>query len=90
MIIKGLILAALVRLLIATDKPLLCASLYGFVVFAFGFLSIQTGQATYMGLLVSTAIALGLSSLYFILLSKSEGGAWWVVFILGILVFMFI
>jgi hypothetical protein len=90
MIIKALILAALVKLLIATDKPFLCSSLYAFVILALGFLSVLAGQATYMQLLIATAIGFGVSSLMFVLLSKTEGGTWWIVLILGIFVMLFV
>lgn len=42
--INALFYAALVRLLIATDKPFLCSSLYAFLILAMGFLSVQAGQ----------------------------------------------
>ena len=90
MIIKALILAALVKFLITTDKPFLCSSLYAFVILAMGFLSVQTGQATYLQLLIATAIGFGISSVFFLLLSKTEGGMWWTILILGIVVILFI
>ena len=90
MIIKALIFAALVKLLITTDKPFLCSSLYAFVILAMGFLSVQTGQATYLQLLIATAIGFGVSSVIFLLLSKTEGGIWWTVLILGTVAILFI
>ena len=90
MIIKALIFAALVKLLLATDKPFLCSSLYAFVILAMGFLSVQTGQATYLQLLIATAIGFGVSSVIFLLLSKTEGGTWWTILVLGIVVILFI
>jgi len=90
MIIKALIFAALVKLLLGTDKPFLCSSLYAFVILAMGFLSVQTGQATYLQLLIAAAIGFGVSSLIFLLLSKTEGGIWWTVLILGAVVILFI
>ena len=90
MIIKALLFAALVKLLITTDKPFLCSSLYAFVILAMGFLSVQTGQATYLQLLIATAIGFGVSSVIFLLLSKTEGGIWWTVLILGTVAILFI
>ena len=90
MIIRALIFAALVKLLITTDKPFLCASLYAFVILAMGFLPVQTGQATYLQLLIATAIGFGVSSTIFLLLSKTEGGIWWMVLILGAVAILFI
>ena len=42
--IKIIVLIALIKLLIATDKPLLCAGLYTFVGFVFGMLHAATGE----------------------------------------------
>ena len=80
-----IVLAALIKLLIATDKPFLCAGLYTFVVFALGMLAVMGGQATFLALLIITIIRFGLSSLYFWLLDRIGGGAlWWIVLILGL------
>ncbi len=84
MIVKGLILAALVKLLISVDKPFLCASLYAFVILAMGFLSVQTGQLTYVQLLIATAISFGAASVFFLLLSRTDGGLWWATLALGV------
>jgi hypothetical protein len=85
MMIKVILLVALIRLLIATDKPLLCAGLYTFVGFALGFLVGIGGQASLFPLLIVTVIRFGLSSLYFWLLYRiGEGILWWVVLILGL------
>ncbi len=83
--IKIIVLVALIRLLIATDKPLLCAGLYTFVGFALGLLAVIGGQAPILALLIVTLIRFGLSSLYFWLLYRiGEGTWWWVVLILGL------
>jgi hypothetical protein len=85
MIIKVILLVALIRLLIATDKPLLCASLYTFVGFMLGLLAVAGGQLSFFVLLIATVIRFGLSSLYFCLLDRiGEGLIWWVVLILGL------
>jgi hypothetical protein len=84
-IIKIIVLVALIRLLIATDKPLLCSGLYTFVGFALGLLAVMGGQAPFLALLIATVIRFALSSLYFWLLYRiGEGGLWWVVLILGL------
>ncbi|HPC58361.1 MAG TPA: hypothetical protein PK689_05115 [Kiritimatiellia bacterium] len=90
MMINALFYAALVRLLIATDKPFLCSSLYAFLILAMGFLSVQAGQATYRHLLLSTAIGFAVSSTIFVLLSKTDGTVWWTVVIIGAVVILFI
>ncbi len=85
MIIKIIVLVALIRLLIATDKPLLCAGLYTFVGFALGLLAVFGGQASILALVIATAICFGLSALYFWLLYRiGEGALWWVVLIFGL------
>ena len=90
MIINALFYAALVRLLIAIDKPLLCSSLYSFLILAMGFLSVQAGQATYMQIFIATAIGFAVTSTIFILLSKTDGTAWWTILIIGAVVILFI
>ena len=90
MILNALFYAAIVRLLIATDKPFLCSGLYAFLILAMGFLSVQVEQATYMQLLIATAVGFTVSSTIFVLLSKTDGTAWWTVLILGALVILFI
>jgi hypothetical protein len=83
--IKIIVLIALIKLLIATDKPLLCAGLYTFVGFAFGMLAVISGQAPFLAVLLITPIRFGLSSLYFWLLDRIGGGIlWWIVLILGL------
>lgn len=87
MIIRIIVLVALIRLLIATDKPLLCSGLYTFVGFALGLLAVMGGQAAFPALLIATVIRFALSSLYFWLLYRiGEGALWWVVLILGIVI----
>lgn len=83
--INIIVLAALIKLLIATDKPILCSSLYTFVGFALGLLAVSGGQVTFLALLIITIIRFGLSSLYFWLLDRIGGGAlWWIILILGL------
>ena len=83
--IKIIVLVALIKLLIATDKPLLCSGLYTFVGFALGLLTVIGGQAPLLPLLLVTGIRFALSSLYFWLLYRiGEGALWWIVLILGL------
>jgi hypothetical protein len=87
MAIKILVLVGLIRLLIATDRPLLCSGLYTFVGFALGLLAVMGGQAGFLVLLGATAVRFALSSLYFWLLYRiGEGVLWWGVLILGLLI----
>lgn len=75
----------MIRLLIATDKPLLCAGLYTFVGFALGLLAVIGGQAPFLALLLVTVIRFALSGLYFWSLDRiGEGILWWIVLVLGL------
>lgn len=83
MLIRALFFAAIVKVLLTTDRPFLCAGLYALAILAMNFLSVLTGQATWLQLAAATGIALAVSSVIFVLLSKTEGGLWWLVLILG-------
>ena len=83
MVIKCLILAALIRLLIATDKPFLCSGLYGGIAFVLG---LAFGNP-FLPVLIHASIAFVLASIYFWLLDRLDGqseAAWWAVTIVGI------
>ena len=83
--IKIILLVALIKLLIATDRPILCAGLYTFLGFALGMLGVAAGQIPLLALLLVTVIRFGLSALYFWLLDRIGGGIlWWIVLILGL------
>jgi hypothetical protein len=82
MIFRILILVALIRLLIETNKPFLCSGIYaGFVtVFA---LIIGRG----IGAVVAGLLAFFLSSAYFWLLDRFEDTIlFWIVMIAGLLI----
>ena len=87
MIARVVILIALTRLLVMTDKPFLCTGLYAALIVGYGLFS---------GVPVTTvAIAGGISvvvfGLYFWLLNRLQSGLlYWMVFILGIPVCLFI
>ncbi len=83
--VKVVLLAALVRLLIATDSPFTCSGIYTFFCLVIGLLAIAGGQASLLAVVVTTAICFGLSSLYFWLLYRlQEGLMWWIVFLCGL------
>lgn len=85
--IKIIIIASLIKLLIVTDKPLLCAGLYTCVVFALNSVSVMGGRSSFLVLFVTAVISFVLSTLYFFLLSRfSEGILFWVIAILGLLI----
>jgi hypothetical protein len=84
LILKAILIVALVRVLMLTDKPLLCSGLYTAVVFLLG----MAFGAPMEALLIGAVIAFLLSSLYFWLLSRFEdsGLLWWVILIAGLVI----
>jgi hypothetical protein len=83
MIIKFVLLAALVRILLITDNPLLCSGIYTAVVFILSLV----GGAPLPAILIVCAIVFGVSFLYFYLLNRFDSGTviWWVIAIAGAL-----
>ena len=81
MILKIIILVALIRLLIVTDKPILCSGIYTGVGFFFG---LVMGNP-FWAVLIASAIGFALASLYFWLLCRVQSGAlWWFILIGGL------
>jgi len=85
MIIKFILLAALVRLLLATNKPFLCSGIYAGVAFALG---LVFGNP-FGPVLLHASIAFALASTYFWLLDRLDGSSevlWWLVAMGGIVI----
>ena len=85
LLIKALVLAALIKLLLATEKPVLCAGIYavGVLLFMIGF------GVPFGGQYVRVPIAFGLAWLYFAGLNATEGTKlFWVILILGLVIGM--
>ncbi len=82
MIIKFLVLAVLIRLLIASEKPFLCSGLYAGMALVFGL--IRGGPVG--AVLISAGLGFVLASVYFWLLNRLDTGSlvWWLVALLGI------
>jgi hypothetical protein len=82
MILKIVILAALIRLLIQTQKPFLCAGIYTAVFVIMGLVN----GAKFVPLLIFTAVAFALASLYFWLLDRFEDNLllFWVIAAAGL------
>ncbi len=82
MFIKALILAALIRLLIAAEKPLLCSGLYAGAALGCGLAVGGDPRAV----LISAGIGFVLASVYFWSLHRLRTGAavWWLVAIAGV------
>ncbi len=84
MIIKFVLLAVLIRLLLATDKPFLCSGIYAGVAFLLGLIF---GHPL-LSVLTHAAISFVLASVYFWLLDRLEGSEvlWWLVAIVGVVI----
>jgi len=83
-IAKIFILIGLVRLLIATSKPLLCATIYASAGFIFGLLV----GVPFLQMLIASIVGFGLATLYFWLLNRFEDNhvLWWIILIVGLLI----
>ena len=83
MIIKVLLLTALVRLLIVTNKPFLCSGLYAGARFIFALMY----GAGFLAAIIGAAISFALASIWFWLLDRFEDrtAIFWGIAALGIL-----
>ena len=84
MIFKILILAGLIRLLIATEQPFLCSGLYAGGVLVLGLIF----GVPFVTMLIAATISFALASLYFWLLVRFEGSGpiWWLILIFGLVI----
>lgn len=83
MIVKILMLVGLIKLLLVTEKPMLCAGIYAGVAFLF---SLLVGNP-FLAVLIGSTIGFGLALLYFWLLNRfRDTGIFWVVLILGLVI----
>ena len=84
MVFKAALLAALVKVLLATRSPFLCSGIYAVAGLMFAFFWGVTLQAALLG----TAITFVLASLYFWLLCRYEDTnlLFWAIFIAGLFV----
>ena len=81
--LKIILLVALIRLLIVTDKPLLCSGIYtaAVVLLSLAF------RGPSLVILIAAPLAFAFSTLYFWLLSKLDDSLWWwVVLVLGLVI----
>ena len=81
-IYKFLLLISLVRVLVATDKPFLCAGIYAGAVLMLGLIF----SHPFLSVLIQASGSLVLTCIYFWLLDRLEGNEvlWWLVAIIGI------
>lgn len=83
--LSALILAALVKLNLAIEKPVVPAGIFTVAAFILGILL----EHPFLAVAIGAAINFGLSFLFFWLLKRTEGqGSWWAVLIGGLLVFI--
>ncbi len=83
--LSALILAGLVKLNLAIEKPIIPAIVFAVIGFVLGLLL----ERPFLALAIGAPINFGLSFLYFWLLKRTEGqGSWWAVMIIGILLFV--
>jgi hypothetical protein len=80
--VRVLVLIALIQILIQTNRPFLCSGIYA-VVAALG--ALFTGHGIF-AVVLGGAIAFALSSVYFWLLDRFDGGFWWWIILVGGLV----
>jgi hypothetical protein len=87
--IKVFTLAALIRVLIATDKPWLCAAIYTGVAFLIN-MAFRFGET-----ILSVALTAGLifiaASVYFWILDRLEPSSivWWIIAVIGVPIVFF-
>ena len=83
-LIKFILLAGLIRLLIATEKPFLCSGIYAGIALIFGL----AFGASILAALISATIGFALASLYFWLLNRLDDGSlvWWLVAVVGVVI----
>ena len=84
LLIKILLIIGLIKLLMVTNKPFMCAGIYGVAVFIFGL----AFGITINHLLISTTIGFALAAGYFWLLDYMDGMEifWWVVTAIGLMI----
>ena len=84
MLFKIIFLIGLIKLLLATNKPFMCAGIYTALGFIFGLL---IGQS-FLNVLIASVVAFAFSALYFWLLDRFEYNIllWWVILMVGLLI----
>lgn len=82
LLFKIFLLVSLIKLLLNFEKPVLCAVLYGVATFL---LHLMLGYGLAVSAVVS-AIEFGVATAMFVLMNRSEGTAWWLILIVGLVV----
>jgi len=80
---KILVVGALIKLLLETDKPAMCAGIYAVLASGLSLLFVHS----VVGVLIALGIRFGLAYAYFWLLARfQDSGVFWLIMILGIVV----
>lgn len=83
--LSALLLAALVKLNLVIEKPMVPTAIFTALAFVMGLLL----EHPFLAVAIGAPINFGLSFLFFWLLKRTEGqGAWWAVLIGGIALFL--
>ena len=80
--IKVFVLAGMIRLLIATDKPVLCAAIYAGVVLVIG----AVFGDPMAGVMFMTGLAFISAFVYFWILNRLDTSSvlWWIIAVIGV------
>ncbi|MBC8127002.1 MAG: hypothetical protein H8M99_07650 [Gloeobacteraceae cyanobacterium ES-bin-144] len=83
--LSALLLAALIKLNLVVEKPMVPTAIFTVAAFIFGLLLEQP----FLAVAIGAPINFGLGFLFFWLLKRTEDqGSWWVVVVGGILIFI--
>ena len=88
MVLKAALIAALVKLLVETENPLLCAGIYAVGGFLLGLIFGSVFGVSIPALLLAAVLAFVLAYVYFWLLNRIEtlSFPWWTVLAVGLLI----
>src|SRR5262249_4268121 len=88
MIVSALLLAGLVKVLIETENPQLCAGIYSALLLFYLFVGYYLGQYGVLMAIGAFVLGAGWALLYFRALNRLEfgTGTWWLFLIVGLLV----
>ncbi len=89
-IFKLLFFVAVMKLFFMIEKPRPCALAFTLPISAITLLLVQFGYYSFLAFAISTIIRFGLSYLYFWLLVRYAGDAFWGILILGGILLLFV
>lgn len=91
-VLNAMLLTALVKVLIETENPKLCAGIYSGMVLAMQLVALGIGAVTFLHAVIAVALGVGWSLGYFWILNRYEfgTGGWWAILIGGALLRVFL